>query len=59
MVIKIEGYKRFGLPEDWEKSMTIVELIEHFNLLGSDAKIIVDALSAVLETAIAKLEEKE
>ena len=59
MVIKIEGYKRFGLPEDWEKSMTLGELIEHFNLLAIDTKEIHDLLSAVRETAIAKLEEKE
>jgi|TARA_R100001530_G_scaffold126403_1_gene95242 hypothetical protein len=38
MVIKIKGYKRFGLPEDWQKSMTLDELKDHFNMLAKDAK---------------------
>lgn len=59
MVIKIQGYKRFGLPEDWKESIPIDELIEHFNLLAIDAKEIHDLLSVVREAAIAKLEEKE
>ena len=59
MVIKIKGYKRFGLPEDWKESMTIGELIEHFNLIGNDAKKISDTLSVILDAAIAGLEEEE
>ena len=38
MVIKIEGYERFGLPEDWKESMALDELKDHFNLLAKDAK---------------------
>ena len=51
MVIEIEGYKRIGLPEDWKESMTIGELMEHFNLLAKDAKKVV--------AIITKLEEVE
>ena len=49
MVIKIEGYKRFGLPEDWKESMTIGELMEHFNLLAKDAKNIVAIIAKLGE----------
>ena len=59
MVIKIDGHKRFGLPKDWEESMTIVELIEHFNLIGNDAKKISDTLSVIYNAAIDELEEEE
>ena len=47
------------MPKDWEESMTIVELIEHFNLIGNDAKKISDTLSVILDAAIAGLEEEE
>tara|TARA_R100000306_G_C4286150_1_gene97635 strand:- start:46 stop:204 length:159 start_codon:yes stop_codon:yes gene_type:complete len=49
MVIKIEGYERFGLPEDWKESMTIGELMEHFNLLAKDAKKIVAIIAKLGE----------
>ena len=49
MVIKIEGYERFGLPEDWKESMTIGELMEHFNLLAKDAKKIVSIIAKLGE----------
>ena len=58
----IDGHKRFGLPEDWAESIPIGELIEHFNLLASDAKKISDAFSVILDEAnkeIARLEEEE